>query len=53
MRQIDRHVQAVRRELERETAPHCRMLQEDYLRLIPSAGFQGSHQPAVFLDLQA
>lgn len=31
---IDRHVQAVRRELERETDPNCRMLQEDYLRLI-------------------
>ena len=35
---IDRHVQAVRRELERETDPHCRMLQEDYLRLIRQLG---------------
>ena len=35
---IDRHVQAVRRELARETDPHCRMLQEDYLRLIRQLG---------------
>ena len=35
---IDRHVTAVRRELERETDPHCRMLQEDYLRLIYQLG---------------
>ena len=35
---IDRHVQAVRRELELETDPHCRMLQEDYLRLIRQLG---------------
>ena len=35
---IDRHVRAVRRELERETDPHCRMLQEDYLRLIRQLG---------------
>ncbi len=35
---IDRHVEAVRRELERETDPRCRMLQEDYLRLIYQLG---------------
>ena len=35
---IDRHVTAVRKELERETDPHCRMLQEDYLRLIYQLG---------------
>ena len=35
---IDRHVEAVCRELERETDPHCRMLQEDYLRLIQQLG---------------
>jgi len=35
---IDRHIQTVRRELERETDPHCRMLQEDYLRLIRQLG---------------
>ena len=35
---IDRHVEAVRRELEHETDPHCRMLQEDYLRLIYQLG---------------
>ena len=35
---IDRHVETVRRELERETDPHCRMLQEDYLRLIRQLG---------------
>ena len=35
---IDRHVESVRRELERETDPHCRMLQEDYLKLIRQLG---------------
>ena len=35
---IDRHVDGVRQELERETDPHCRMLQEDYLRLIRDLG---------------
>ena len=35
---IDRHVQTVRKELERETDPHCRMLQDDYLRLIRQLG---------------
>lgn len=35
---IDRHVKAVRWELGRETDPHCRMLQEDYLRLIRQLG---------------
>lgn len=35
---IDRHVEGVRQELARETDPHCRMLQEDYLRLIRDLG---------------
>ena len=35
---IDRHVETVRKELARETDPHCRMLQEDYLRLIQQLG---------------
>ena len=35
---IDRHVQTVRQELERETDPRCRILQEDYLRLIRRLG---------------
>ena len=35
---IDRHVQTVRRELAQETNEHCRMLQEDYLRLIRRLG---------------
>ena len=35
---IDRHVDGVREELARETDPHCRMLQEDYLRLIRDLG---------------
>ncbi len=35
---IDRHVDGVRAELARETDPHCRMLQEDYLRLIRDLG---------------
>ena len=35
---IDRHVEAVRKELEHETDPHCRRLQEDYLNLIQQIG---------------
>ena len=35
---IDRHVQTVRRELAQETNERCRMLQEDYLRLIRQLG---------------
>ena len=35
---IDRHVETVRKELERETDPHCRTLQEDYLKLIRQLG---------------
>lgn len=35
---IDRHVETVRKELERETDPHCRALQEDYLRLVRQLG---------------
>ena len=35
---IDRHMESVREELARETDPHCRMLQEDYLRLIRDLG---------------
>ena len=35
---IDRHVRGVREELARETDPHCRMLQEDYLKLIRQLG---------------
>ncbi|MBQ5642561.1 MAG: ATP-binding protein [Bacteroidaceae bacterium] len=35
---IDRHVETVRKELERETDPHCRLLQEDYLKLIRQLG---------------
>ena len=35
---IDRHVEGVRQELARETDPHCRMLQQDYLRLIRDLG---------------
>lgn len=35
---IDRHVETVRKELEKETDPHCRLLQEDYLKLIRQLG---------------
>lgn len=35
---IDRHVETVRKELARETDPHCRALQEDYLRLVRQLG---------------
>lgn len=35
---IDRHVETVRKELEQETDPHCRLLQEDYLKLIRQLG---------------
>lgn len=35
---INRHVETVRRELEHETDPRCRLLQEDYLKLIRQLG---------------
>lgn len=35
---INRHVETVRRELDRETDPRCRVLQEDYLKLIRQLG---------------
>lgn len=35
---IDRHVETVRKELGREADPHCRALQEDYLRLVRQLG---------------
>lgn len=35
---INRHVEIVHQEMERETDPHCRMLQEDYLTLIDRLG---------------
>lgn len=35
---INRHLQMVKKELEQETDPHCRVLQEDYLQLIRQLG---------------
>lgn len=35
---INRHTDIVRREMEQETDPHCRMLQEDYLKLVGRIG---------------
>lgn len=35
---INRHMEIVHREMERETDPHCRILQEDYLKLIGRLG---------------
>ncbi len=35
---LDRHTEMVRREMEKETDPSCKMLQEDYLQLIHSIG---------------
>ncbi len=35
---LDRHTELVRREMEKETDPNCKMLQEDYLHLIHSIG---------------
>lgn len=35
---IERHLDTVRKELERESNPHCRQLQEDYLQLIRQLG---------------
>lgn len=35
---INRHMETVRRELEHETDPRCRLLQEDYLKLIRQLG---------------
>ena len=46
---IDRHMETVRKELERETDPHCRMLQEDYLRLIQQLGSREAITRCFFL----
>lgn len=35
---INRHVEIVHQEMEQEADPHCRMLQEDYLKLIDRLG---------------
>ncbi len=35
---IDHHLDTVQKELERESNPHCRQLQEDYLQLIRQLG---------------
>ena len=35
---INKHTEIVRREMERETDPHCHMLQEDYLKLVGRIG---------------
>ena len=35
---INRHVEIVHQEMEQETDPHCRILQEDYLKLIDRLG---------------
>lgn len=35
---INRHVEVVNREMEKENDPHCRLLQEDYLKLIGRIG---------------
>ena len=35
---INRHLNTVREELEKETDPHCRALQEDYIKLIHQIG---------------
>lgn len=35
---IDRHVESVRKEMKREPDPRCRLLQEDYLKLIKQIG---------------
>ena len=47
---IDRHVETVRKELERETDPHCRLLQEDYLKLIRQLGSREAITRRFFLS---
>lgn len=49
---IDRHVEAVREELKRETDPHCRLLQEDYLRLIRQLGSREAITRRFFLAFE-
>ena len=49
---IDRHVESVRKELERERDPHCRALQEDYLRLIQQLGSREAITRRFFLTFE-
>ena len=49
---IDRHVKAVREELKRETDPRCRILQEDYLKLIRQLGSREAITRRFFLAFE-
>lgn len=49
---IDRHVETVRKELGRETDPHCRALQEDYLRLVRQLGSREAITRRFFLTFE-
>lgn len=49
---IDRHVETVRNEMERENDPRCRVLQEDYLRLIQQLGSREAITRRFFLSFE-
>ena len=49
---INRHLETVRKELERETDPHCRTLQEDYLKLIRQLGSREAITRRFFLAFE-
>lgn len=48
---INRHVEIVHQEMEREKDPHCRMLQEDYLKLIDRLGSREATTRRFFIIL--
>lgn len=50
---INRHTDIVRREMEQETDPHCRMLQEDYLKLVGRIGSREATTRRFFVMLLA
>ncbi len=49
---IDRHVEAVQQELMRESDPSCRVLQEDYLKLIRQLGSREAITRRFFLAFE-
>lgn len=49
---INRHVEIVNQEIEKETDPHCRMLQEDYLKLIGRLGSKEATTRRFFISFE-
>ncbi len=49
---INRHIEIVKKEMARETDPNCRMLQEDYLKLVGRIGSREATTRRFFLSFE-